>query len=166
MEKFTSALSRIYVILGLLLISAGITFSYLKLSGLTFGLNVSESLPQKVFLVKENEPFTRGEIVQFNHKEDEGGFFPNDSRMMKKVIGMPGDNVEFIGSEFYINGVKFGAAKDLSLTGKKLTKNTSKTLGDDEYFVFTPHPDSFDSRYIHMGYISKSQITGKVVKSW
>lgn len=166
MNKSMVRLNQVFAVLGVVMILIALVFVYLQSKGLTFGVNVSESLPHKVFLVKKNEPFSSGDIVQFNHTEGRNGFFPGSTRMMKIIAGMPGDTVEFIGNEFFINGSKLGTTKDLSLSGRELVKNSSKVLGEDEYFVFTNHPDSFDSRYIHMGYISSSQITGKVVKSW
>ncbi len=153
------------ILLGLVLIT-GTVFGYLKFTNQTVGVNITESLPQTVFLVKHGMPFSKGDMIQFTYNADEEKFLPDGSRIIKIVAGIPGDVIHFEGNDFFINGVKFGKAKEVSRTGKSLTKNISKTLSEDEYFVFTPHPDSFDSRYIHMGYISNSQIVGKVVRAW
>ncbi len=153
------------ILLGLVLIFGSI-FGYLKITNQTIGVNITESLPQSLFMVKKGMPFSKGDMIQFTYKADEEKFLPDGSRIIKFVVGIPGDKIRFEGNYFFINGVKFGKAKEVSRTGKSLTKNISKILSEDEYFVFTPHPDSFDSRYIHMGYISKSQIVGKVVNAW
>lgn len=153
------------VLIGILIIFGSI-FGYLKITNQTVGFNVTESLPQTLFLVKEGESFSKGDMIQFAYKADKEKFLPDGSRIIKIVAGIPGDVVRFEGNDFFINNVKFGKAKEISRSGRALTKNVAKTLSEDEYFVFTPHPDSFDSRYIHMGYISNSQVVGKVVSAW
>ncbi|WP_127472002.1 signal peptidase I [Thiomicrorhabdus aquaedulcis] len=144
----------------------GSVFGYLKLTNQTIGFNVTDSLPQTVFLIHKTNEFSKGDFVQFSYKADAENLLPEGARLVKKVVGVPGDTVRFEAGKFFINDVEFGLVKELALTGKPLKQNVSKTLSSDEYFVFTPHVDSFDSRYIHMGYISKSQVFGKAVGGW
>jgi conjugal transfer pilin signal peptidase TrbI len=166
MKTSTSYWALLQAVLFGFLVIFGSIFGYLKMTNQTIGFNVTESLPQTLFLVKESEPFSKGDMIQFAYKADEEKFLPDGSRIIKKVVGVPGDVVRFEGNDFFINDVKFGKAKEIARSGRALTKNVAKTLSEDEYFVFTPHPDSFDSRYIHMGYISNSQVVGKVVLAW
>lgn len=135
-------------------------------TGTKVSFNSSDSLPNTVFFVEENASFSKGDLVQFLYKSNDKNFFPNNTKMIKKIVGVEGDKIEFKGREFFINGKSYGLAKLKSKRGQDLTKNISKTLGKDEYFVWTPHKDSFDSRYVHMGYISSKQITGTVVEAW
>ncbi|GAB6071518.1 hypothetical protein JCM30760_26160 [Thiomicrorhabdus hydrogeniphila] len=143
-----------------------IVFSVLYFNNLSLSFNTTESLPQSVFVVEENLPFTKGDLIQFEYKDDGKHFFADKTKMIKKVVGVSGDKVTFIDREFFINGKSFGIAKTHAKNGTELTPNISKTLDDNEYFVWTPHVDSFDSRYIHQGYISQSQIKGTVIWSW
>ena len=43
----------------------------------------------------------RGDIVIFNHKIDTSG---KETRLVKRVIGLPGETVEISGGRIYING--------------------------------------------------------------
>lgn len=166
MKTPISYLALLQVALIGILVIYGTIFGYLKMTNQTIGFNVTESLPQTLFLVKKGESFSKGDLIQFAYKADEKKFLPDGAKIIKKVVGVPGDIVRFEGNYFFINGVEFGKAKAIARSGKPLTKNISKTLSEDEYFVFTPHIDSFDSRYIHMGYISNSQVVSKVVEAW
>jgi len=136
-----------------------------------FGINeFTESLPDLIFVVEKGNEFERGNLVEFSYKNKTDTpmkmYFEDGSLFIKQVIGMPGDDVNFKDGVFYINGIEFGRAKEHAKDGKKLERNVTKTLGKDEYFVFTQHKDSFDSRYAYVGYINKSQVVGKVVTSF
>lgn len=141
----------------------GSLFGYLKLTDKTIGLNFTNSLPNYFFVIDKNKAAERNDIVMFSSPEDDAGFIPEGAKFVKVLVGLPGDNVTFKEQKFFINGEFFGEAKTHSLKGKPLEKNHNHKLGADEYFVFTPHKDSFDSRYIYIGYISKEQIIGTSV---
>lgn len=166
MEIFKKHSNKISAVLLAIFILLSSVFGYLKLTNQTIGLNMTESLPQTLFLVKKDEPFSKGDTIQFAHISDERNFIPTGAKLIKIVIGSAGDVVSFSGQDFFINGVQYGTAKMTSMKGESLTKNVSKVLEDGEYFVYTSHLDSFDSRYIHVGYIKDSQVIGKVVGAW
>lgn len=158
--KGVPAKSYLWFFLGL------ISFSALFISfknNYVIDINLTESLPQKVFLVEKNAGFKRGDLVKFGFETTDERFYENGTEMIKYLMGVPGDEVVFKGLDFYINGEYIGTAKSNAKTGEKLVLNQSKVLGEDEYFVFSPHKDSFDSRYAMMGYIHKHQIQGRVV---
>lgn len=125
--------------------------------------DLSDSLPFSFFIIEFGSDFEVGDFVRFEYQSDDQRFYKNGMPMVKMLVAGPGDEVTFEGQSFFINQVYYGEAKKFSKSGKPLTKNVSKTLGEDEYFVYAPHPDSFDSRYISTGYISKSQIKGKSI---
>lgn len=152
--KFTAAFGAFAVVM------------FMVFSTYTIGINLSDSLPQKVFLIQKNASFDKGDYIQLSHQSSDEKFFKNGVMMVKQIIGSPGDKIEFKEREFFINGEHFGKTKPLSKDGRNLEQNKTKTLDKNEYFVYTPHKDSFDSRYTHMGYISPTQIVGKVVASW
>lgn len=101
----------------------------------------------------------RGDVIVFH---------PNKSGddLIKRVIGLPGENIEVKGDEIYINGELFIEEQDKSKTdyGKEYANNNDSESGiwldDDEYFVVGDNRKvSMDSR--SFGPIKKNQIVGK-----
>jgi len=65
-------------------------------------------------------------------------------KLVKRVIGMPGDTVEYIDNKLYINGEYYEEPYLVDVT----TENLKITLGDDEYFCLGDNRNiSKDSRY-------------------
>lgn len=83
---------------------------------------------------------------------------------VKRVIGLPGEQVQIIGSDIYINGeiLEEHYGKDpITLAG---IAEEPITLGKDEYFLMGDNREvSYDSRYEDIGPIHKSAIDGKAV---
>ena len=69
-------------------------------------------------------------------------------------------------SIFYINDNYVATAKTHSLKGEPLTPSSEGVLGKGQYYVFTPHKDSFDSRYQKMGWVNQEQIIGVAYPLW
>ena len=83
---------------------------------------------------------------------------------VKRVIGLPGETIQIIGSDIYINGEKLDEhyGKDPITDGG--IANEPITLGEDEYFIMGDNRAvSFDSRYEEIGPIHKDAIDGKAV---
>ena len=75
--------------------------------------------------------------------------------IIKRVIGLPGEEVEYKDNQLYINGKK---VKDSY--GNGTTKDFSVTVPEGSYFVLGDNRNnSLDSRYF--GAFSKKQILGK-----
>jgi len=129
--------------------------------------SLTDSLPHLFYIIESGSDFKRNNYIEFEYKSEHKMYFKNGSRFIKKVVGMPGDKITFHDNIFYINDFPFGQVKELARDGKKLVSNTNKVLEKNEYFVFSPHKDSFDSRYVYVGYVKKKQVLGKVVfKFW
>ncbi|MBN2864375.1 MAG: signal peptidase I [Thiotrichales bacterium] len=130
-----------------------------------FAVNLSESLPQSVFIVdkKPVKDVQRMDLVEFEYISQSGKMaFDDGSVFVKYIGGVPGDRIDFTSNQVFINGLPLAMLKEKSSKGLDLEPNKPRVLGDDEYFVYTPHPDSFDSRYAYVGYVKKSQLIGKV----
>jgi signal peptidase I len=89
----------------------------------------------------------RYDIVVVKHGSD---------RLIKRLIGMPGDTIKCVSGIIYINNEeaeKYGYGNNMDFAAVKLSS--------DEYFVIGDNrEDSFDSRYF--GPINKDQMMGNV----
>lgn len=106
-------------------------------------VNRSESLEGHVFFVFPWR-IKRGDLLAF--KRDK-------IRIIKKVVGIPGDRVSYKGRNVFLNEEIF------------LLEEGHDPLMDgviEGYFVVGTHPRSFDSRYKAFGLVQ--EIQGKVVR--
>lgn len=127
------------------------------------GINGTDSLPGVLYLVlKEQYPETPGDLFAFHPPKNR--FYRDSMFFIKKTIGMPGDEVTREDDRFYINGEYVGTAKHHSSTGELLMPGPVGVIPDGHYFVWTPHPDSYDSRYEDISWISKDRIIGRAFR--
>ena len=81
----------------------------------------------------------------------------DDEYLIKRVIGLPGEEIEYKNNELYINGEKVEENFNHKDTDDY---RYDKIIPEDYYFVIGDNrPDSLDSRYI--GLIKKENILGK-----
>ena len=104
----------------------------------------------------------RGDVISL--------FYDDTKYLIKRVIGLPGENVDFRGGDLYINDrlveeeyLESAVTEDFSLS----TLGYSQ-IPDDMYFVVGDNRgDSLDSRSTEVGLISKEDIIGKVrIRLW
>lgn len=108
----------------------------------------------------------RGDVVIFQSSlvnEETGG----DKLLIKRVIGLPGDEISIIGTQLYLNGEPyyedylkdgFTPAIEVPLEGETFT------VPEDLYFCMGDNRVvSMDSRYSEIGCVSEEQIQGKAV---
>lgn len=106
----------------------------------------------------------RFDLIVFPYK------YNNNTNYIKRVIGLPGETIEIINNEIYING----SILDESYGINDKTKNPQYPnmkpveLGSDEYFVLGDNRDnSDDSRSDSVGIIKKQDIIGKaIIRIW
>ena len=115
--------------------------------------------------------FHEGEIVLMNKliykfnkisRRDVVVVSVNDKYMIKRVIGLPGETVEYKDNKLYINGVRY--EEDFIDTSKVTTEDftTNGVIPEGKYLVLGDNREnSQDSR--DYGFISKKDIIGK---SW
>lgn len=127
----------------------------------TIKINVSDSLPQHIFLVIKNEPVKKGDYLAFYAKHN--GVYPTHVPFVKIVGGVSGDKVSRKGELFYVNDHEIGQAKKQSKYGMLLEPGPTGTLGKDQYFVYTNNKDSFDSRYQNIGWVNQDEILGRAI---
>ena len=124
------------------------------------GYNVTDSLPGLVYIVRAGElPASRGEAVAF--RPPANPFYPDRMVFVKKVLGLPGDRVTRTGRDFFINGAYVATAKWRARSGEPLVPGPEGVIPAGAYFVWTPHPDSYDSRYEDIGWIPAARLVGR-----
>jgi len=102
----------------------------------------------------------RGDILVFNSlvpAEAEVGIM-----LIKRVVGLPGDTVEIIDQEVYINGVKLDESYIKEPCQLSRCRDDMWELGEEEYFMMGDNRNnSRDSR--RFGPVPLNKIVGQVV---
>ena len=125
------------------------------------GFNGTDSVNGYVFLIVKNVIPKRGELVAFWPPEND---FYQQIWFVKYLKGEAGDQVVRQGRSFFINGEYLGDAKTESKGGVALEASNGGTIPKGYYFIWTPHADSFDSRYEQIGWIPQSSIIGRAYR--
>ncbi|EKG0020428.1 S26 family signal peptidase [Vibrio cholerae] len=125
------------------------------------GFNGTNSVDGYLFLIVKGEIPKKGELVAFWPPEND---FYQNIWFVKYMKGGAGDEVVRTGQSFYINSEYIGDAKTQSNSGVALQPSNGGVLPEGYYFVWTPHEDSFDSRYEQIGWIPEKSIIGRAFR--
>jgi conjugal transfer pilin signal peptidase TrbI len=133
----------------------------------TLALNVSDSLPGTVFLVKKGHVAGQGDLVAFRYGG--GGPYERGSLFLKRVAGMPDSIVTRRDTgdgdrDYFIDGRYVGRAKPKSRTGVPLDPGPTGVIPQGHYYLASPNPDSLDSRYAWVGWVADAQIVGRAFR--
>jgi len=126
-------------------------------------VNASTSLPNWAFLLDRTRAPQRGDTIMFDPPASTllTAHFGSALKPFGKIVyGLPGDSVTRVGRTFIINGRVVAHAKTVSKRGEPLDLGPIGVLPRGCYFVGTPNPDSFDSRYAAIGWICRDRIMG------
>ena len=106
----------------------------------------------------------RGDIIEIeNPLYAETG---EDSRMLKRIVGLPGETVAISDGFIWIDGAP---QTEEPFDGIRIgnTAMTARVVPEDCYFVLGDNlPDSTDSRHVTVGMIKEKDILGKVILEW
>lgn len=156
------------------LVVAGLFFMLLifgLLASDRLAINGNQSLPGQLYWLSplmDEDRLKHGDIVAFIPPENR--FYPSGRRFLKLIRGIPGDHVVRIEqnngqSQFLINGAAVGLAKtETRLGSEKLLPGPVGEIPEGQYFVWTPHVDSYDSRYADIGWVDLSAITARAYR--
>jgi len=105
------------------------------------------------YLVKKPQ---RGDIVTFS--------FPDSKEILvKRIIGLPGDKIEFVDGYIFINGIICDESAYLK-EDIETNSNTSFQVPADSYFLLGDNrSNSYDSRYWSIPYVKKEQLQAKLL---
>lgn len=132
------------------------------------GSSMENTLHSRDHLILEKISYETGDpkrfdIIVFKPYSDQ-----NKTYYIKRVIGLPGDTVQIIGSEIYVNEELLieNYGKDPIEDGG--IANEPIVLGKDEYFLMGDNRNnSTDSRDPRVGIVDRSQILGRAwVRIW
>lgn len=104
----------------------------------------------------------RYEIIVFPYQYEENTYY------IKRIIGLPGETVQVMDGDVYINGQKLDenygneAMQDPGIAGEPIT------LGEDEYFVLGDNRNhSADSRDDSVGVLHRKDLLGRAwIRIW
>lgn len=116
------------------------------------GTSMNDTLKngELLLLKKYDKSFERFDIVVFDY---------GDSKLVKRIIGLPGETLEYKDGILYINGKETEDPFASSTKDFKLTDLNIDVIPEDYYFVMGDNrSNSSDSRII--GPISKDTING------
>lgn len=128
-----------------------------------FLINATESLPNWAFVVERDTMPERGKLAFFAVRKTPliVAHFGADPQPFGKIVyGMPGDLVTRTDDWVSVNGVRVAHLKQRSKRGEVLTPGPVGRVPASCYFMATPHPDGFDSRYADIGWVCPNQIVG------
>ena len=120
---------------------------------------MTESLPGTLYVVHKGGSVVKDDLVAFHWPG--GASYPAGTTFIKRVAGVSGDRVTVVGREVWVNDQFIGIAKPQSRAGFPLSPVAGGVIGQGEYFVATPSPDSLDSRYALCGNIKQSAVIGR-----
>lgn len=126
---------------------------------LAYGLRVPFS---REAIVSWSNP-TRGEVVVFNRQDDPATRVDESARtMVKRVIGLPGDQVLIRGAEVYVNGERLSEPYARWRRGG-ISDEQTFVVPDGELFMLGDNRDeSYDSRFWTRPFVPTSRVVGPV----
>lgn len=126
-------------------------------------INYSESLPYKFVVIdKEKKPKNKGDITVF-YVFDSKQLGVKKIKFIKIFGGSTGSYILVKDNKIFIDNSFIGTIKEYSKNNQKLNPISSQIISTQKYFFYSPHPDSFDSRYQEIGLIDEKNIVGTAI---
>ncbi|NBW75741.1 MAG: type VI secretion protein [Sphingomonadaceae bacterium] len=126
-------------------------------------INTSESLPYWAFFVEKNAHPKRGDFVVFDPPKTElvvGHFGARPAAFAKIVYGVGGDEVVRREGRVFVHGREVAKLKPRTRKGEALAAGPTGIVPAGCFYVGSPHPDGFDSRYADIGFVCGRQVAG------
>ncbi|MFH0810118.1 MAG: signal peptidase I [Pseudomonadota bacterium] len=127
------------------------------------GLNLEPCLKQRLFIIvcKDARP-RQGDFVSFRFMVAGDRYHHFGQVFIKRVAGVPGDELSVQGRSYLLNGVHVGNARRHDSQGRPVGHfSWSGRIPAGKYFAMGDSPDSYDSRY--WGFVNEAWVIGKAV---
>lgn len=130
------------------------------LIGKTTSSSMEETVPKNAYTVTNklaymNKNPARGDIIVFNDAKGE--------RTMKRIIGLPGEEIQFLDGYVYVDGKRLDESVYLKKEGNTYSSETFQ-VPENSYFVLGDNRmDSIDSRYMEETYVKRENVIGRVI---
>ena len=147
MKIIKEIISYIIIIIAALLIRTFI-FTPVKVDGSSMVPTLHDG--EILILKKYDKTYKRFDIVVINH---------NGEKLVKKIIGIPGENIKYKNNNLYVNGKKMEEPVEVETENFSLINLGYNKIPDDYYLVLGDNRyNSTDSRTI--GLIHKDEVLG------
>ncbi len=158
-RQFKEWLVAIVVALAAYLVITNFVFKVANISGISMEPTLKHA--ETVYINRLVYVFSKpkkGDIIAFPYK---GGNAPSD--YVKRIIGLPGDEIDLRDYKFYVNGEPLDDAYSTEYVTAMGDVRFPVTVPEGSYFVLGDNRNlSNDSRYLSVGCVNKSDIYGKV----
>ena len=142
----------IAILCAIIVFFVGVVFAFIIVQVPSGSMYPTISLNDKLFVSRDSD-LKRGDIAVFINYEV--GIV-----LIKRTIGLPGDLVDIVDGDVYINGEYL----EEDYIGFKSYETMSFSVPEDCYLFFGDNrAESADSRYWNNPYIHKSNLIGKAV---
>ncbi|BBA53226.1 conjugal transfer protein TraF (plasmid) [Fusobacterium varium] len=137
-----------------ILVAFLIFMGILKKEGKNYTINKTRSLPRGIYKLYPPVDLHKGDIIVFEIPKSaelmfKRGYVSNIDSLMKKLAALPGDHIEIINQELYINGNNWGKIYEKDKLYRPLPSLKEKDLipGEKEVLALSDINNSFDGRY-------------------
>ena len=126
------------------------------------GSSMESTLSNGNFLILDKISYQFGDPERFDIIVFQPEFYDEDKLYIKRVIGLPGETVQIIDGDIYINGELLEEDYGKEEIEKSGRAEDEIVLGEDEYFVLGDNRNhSTDSRSDSVGNVKKEYIRGR-----
>ncbi len=151
MEKIKNIVKEIYPYI-LVILAVIIVKTYLFTPVIVNGKSMMNTLHDHDIMILNKIGMKIQDIQRFDIVVIQTG----NTKIIKRIIGLPGETIEYQDNQLYINDKKvedsYGSDVTYDIPKQRIPENTYYVLGDNR-------TDSVDSRIL--GFIPKSEILGK-----
>ena len=155
MSKFPAGGAVIFVFCVFFVLAAA------RILGVRISLNMSGSLPHRVFLTVRGEEISCGpQSIGLFRLNVQNPYWDYGTLFAKRFVGCPGDRLSARGGEFCVNGKSVAVASGEDSGGAAVESFSFEgAIPAGNYFVLGDGQRSYDSRY--WGFVRKSWIVGR-----
>ena len=140
---------------------------YIWAKAIVDGESMEATLQNEDVLIQEKVKYHFSEPSRYDVVVFKSSVSGENEFWVKRIIGLPGETIQIIDDDIYINGEKLGEKSkgtgDISYYG---VAEEPYKIPEGEYFVMGDNRNgdkSWDSRYEEVGTIKKEQIVGHVI---